>query len=869
MNKTAIKNYAVWARVQLIEAVRQRAFEYKITEGGANKPDLDSINGRVLSANEKEQRATLIGLVRQKGYAQVMEEAAYTWFNRFIALRFMEVNGYLPSKTRVFTDENNSFKPEILKQAMTVELDGLDREKVYDLLDKQNNEELYKYLLITQCNALNAALPDMFEKIANWTELLFPNNLLKADSILERMILQIPENDWTEQVEIIGWLYQYYNTEPKDKVFARPSGQKIRKEDVPAATQLFTPDWIVRYMIENSLGRIAVNRELSAFSLESEQQRQTKEKEIAQSHGWQYYLAEAEQTPEVRAQLNADSREQNTDLTQICVLDPCMGSGHILVYAFEVLMEIYKSQGYSERDAAQEIVRNNLYGLELDDRAAQLAYFAVMMKARSYDRRFLTRGIYPHLCAIQESNSLSGEDLELFGELTPSAQRFVDAYYDAKEYGSILTPNIDRAEFEQVKEKYFEIEQAYFDNVFDTAKRKGLHKLFPALILQTEIMQKKYNVVCTNPPYMGGSGMSAKLSTYVKKNYPDSKADLFAVFMEKCNGYTARGCYTAMITMHSWMFLSSFEKLRQKLLLQTTVNMAHLGARAFDQIGGEVVQTTTFVNKKEHIKNYLSTYKRLIEQNSENAKREAFLTAAHDYTANADNFSKIPGSPIAYWVSSNLFYDFSKGKLIGGLIPVKKGLDTGNNDKFLRYWFEVDYNKVGVGYLDSNSFCAQKKKWAPHDKGGEFRRWYGNKEWVINWENNGFELHNSSANLRSERYYFNKAITWNSLSSSLISFRYSDYGAISNTAGSSMYPSENELLYLGLTNSVVAQMIYNIISPTLNYSAGSVALLPVLFEEITLRKTRIDELAQENIDSVKKDWDSFETSWDFKKHPLI
>ena len=535
MNKTAIKNYAVWARVQLIEAVRQRAFEYKITEDGENKPDLDSINGRVLSADEKEQRATLIYFIKQKGFAQVMEEAAYTWFNRFIALRFMEVNGYLPSKTRVFTDENNNFKPEILKQAMTVELDGLDREKVYDLLDKQNNEALYKYLLITQCNALNAALPDMFEKIANWTELLFPNNLLKADSVLERMILEIPENDWTEQVEIIGWLYQYYNTEPKDKVFARPSGQKIRKEDVPAATQLFTPDWIVRYMIENSLGRIAVSRELSAFSLESEQQRQEKEKEIAQSHGWKYYLPEAEQTPEVRKQLLADSQKQPADLTQICVLDPCMGSGHILVYAFEVLMEIYKSQGYSERDAAQEIVRNNLYGLELDDRAAQLAYFAVMMKARSYDRRFLTRGIYPHLCSIQESNSLNTDYLELFGALKPTAQKLVDEFIDAKEYGSILNLKITAEEIAQLESKYNEINDAEYDNIFNTIRQIGLRTVFVPLLRQAKIMVKKYNVVCTNPPYMGGSGMNAKLSAFVKKNYPDSKADLFAVFMEKCN----------------------------------------------------------------------------------------------------------------------------------------------------------------------------------------------------------------------------------------------------------------------------------------------------------------------------------------------
>ena len=868
MNKTAIKNYAVWARVQLIEAVRQRAFEYEITEDGGNKPDLDSINGRVLSANEKEQRATLIGLVKQKGYAQVMEEAAYTWFNRFIALRFMEVNGYLPSKTRVFTDENNNFKPEILKQAMTVELDGLDREKVYDLLDKQNNEELYKYLLITQCNALNAALPDMFEKIANWTELLFPNNLLKADSVLERMILQIPENDWTEQVEIIGWLYQYYNTEPKDKVFARPSGQKIRKEDVPAATQLFTPDWIVRYMIENSLGRIAVSRELSAFSLESEQQRQEKEKEIAQSHGWQYYLAEAEQAPEVRAQLNADSREQNTDLTQICVLDPCMGSGHILVYAFDVFMEIYKSQGYSERDAAQEIVRNNLYGLELDDRAAQLAYFAVMMKARSYDRRFLTRGIYPHLCSIQESNSLSSEDLELFGELTPSAQRFVDAYYDAKEYGSVLTPNIDRAEFERVKEKYFEIEQAYFDNVFDTAKCKGLHKLFPALILQTEIMQKKYNVVCTNPPYMGGSGMSAKLSTFVKKYYPDSKADLSTVFMEKCIGMCSSVGYVSMINIPVWMFLSSYEKLRKNIIAKNTfVNMVHPGRGVF----GSDFGTVTFTFAKNSINNYNGTYYRLFdvqgEVKSNEVREQALLSQKGKYIAKQSNFSKIPGSPIAYWVS-DVFLKVFENKLIGDIADSKQGVATADNNRFLRLWFECNKNMLFLNCSSHEESSLSNQKWYPYNKGGEFRKWYGNNDYVVNWYSDGMELKAFKKSvLRNPNYYFQECFSWSLVTSSVAAFRYKPNGHIFDVAGMSCFSKNNLLYLLGLCNTKVVMEILKVIAPTINFQCGDIANIPVILAEEV--KPKVDEIVNDDIKISKSDWDSFETSWDFKKHPLI
>ena len=857
MNKTAIKNYAVWARVQLIEAVKQRAFEYEITESGEYNANLDSINGRVLTAEEKEQRSRLIELIKQKGYEQVMEEAAYTWFNRFIALRFMEVNGYLPSKTRVFTDENNQFKPEILKQAMTVELDGLDREKVLDLIENQKNEELYKYLLITQCNALNSALPEMFEKIGGWTELLFPSNLLKTDSVIERMIKEIPEDNWTDQVEIIGWLYQYYNTEPKDKVFGRPSGQKIRKEDVPAATQLFTPDWIVRYMVENSLGRIAVSSSLLAFS-GSEEERQAEEKRIADSYGWKYYLAEAKQEPEVRAQLTANSQPltANTQPLTATFLDPCMGSGHILVYAFDVFMEIYKAQGYSERDAAKLIVEKNLYGLEIDDRAAQLACFAVMMKARSYDRRFFTRGVRPNLCAIQESNSIKNEDLELFGDLEPAAQRFVKEYIDAKEYGSILNLKIDSAEYEQVKERYFEIEQAYYDNVFDTTKRKGLHKVFPALIKQTEIMTKKYEAVCTNPPYMGGSGMSAKLSAFVKKNYPDSKADLFAVFMEKCTDYTAKKFYTAMITMHSWMFLSSFEKLREKLLHQTTVNMAHLGARAFDQIGGEVVQTTAFVNRKELIKDYISTYKRLIEPNSENAKRDAFLSTEYDYIANADNFSKIPGSPVAYWVSERFLDAFEKGLLVKNIANPKQGSTLGDNARFLRFWFEIKQNS---------------SKWFKCMKGGEYRRWYGNQLYVVDWENNGQRVKSTGrATIRSGDLLFKEGITWSNITSGLASFRYMPSGFFFESTGTVCFTIESRLKYLlAFFNTKIIDRINRVINPTLHLQSGDIARLPVIMIDDGLVSSTIDSIVVENISLAKSDWDSFETSWDFNKHPLV
>ena len=579
MNKNAIQKFAVWARVQLIGAVKQRAFAYEIT-GGGDKPELDTAAGRLLTNAEKSQRRELIGEIRRKGFDQVMEEAAYTWFNRFIALRFMEVNNYLPSKVRLFTDENGAFKLQILKEAMTVELDGLDRGVVLGLLDKQENEALYKYLLITQCNALNAALPGMFEKIANWTELLFPDNLLRSDNVLGRMISDIPEEDWKDAVQIIGWLYQFYNTELKAEVFGKK--EKITKNEIPAATQLFTPDWIVRYMVENSLGRLWLeghpNAELRG--------------------GWKYYLDEAEQEPEVEAQL-AKLREEYKTIKpeEIKVIDPCMGSGHILVYAFDVLMQIYTSAGWDQREAAQSILKNNLYGLDIDDRAAQLAYFAVMMKARQYDRRLLTRGIQPHIYAFAESNTITTAPLHDMGitlsqdeydTAVKQVLRLLDELRDAKEYGSILT--VTPCDWDLLRR--FAVPRTEDEG---GQQLLGIHgeqiaaPLLQRLINIGEALSQQYDVVVTNPPYMAVSNAVAKVNDYVKKNFPDSKADMFAVFIERCGQMAKKNGYQAMITQHAWMFLSSFEKLRTKLLAVDIVNMAHLGARAFEEIGGEVV----------------------------------------------------------------------------------------------------------------------------------------------------------------------------------------------------------------------------------------------------------------------------------------
>ena len=886
MNKTAIKNFAIWARNKLRADITLKAGLLGITDKGIVEPSKQSTDDlqifdigtsqpvQLKGKTAIEQRKSLVATIRAKNlkhpeaFDAVIEEVAYTWFNRLIAVRFMEVNDYLPSRVRVLSSENSAkAEPDFVTNPFDTDLEFTPAELdlIDDLKDHNKSDELFQFLFIKQCNKLNEILPELFEKTNDYTELLLNVSFTDKDGVVYHLVHDISEDDFNVekqgQVEIIGWLYQYYNTEPKDKVFGRPSGQKIRKEDVPAATQLFTPDWIVRYMVENSLGRILVDSDEWLVGSE----RIERQKEIAAQMGWKYFLPEAEQSPEAYEQLKNLTTNHSPLTTTF--LDPCMGSGHILVYAFDVFMDIYTAQGYTERDAAQRIVEKNLYGLELDDRAAQLAYFAVMMKARSYDRRFLTRGIRPNLCSIQESNGLNEEDLELFGDLESAARRFVKEYIDAKEYGSILNPNIDKAEFEQVKEKYFEIEQAYYDNVFDTTKRKGLHKLFPALILQTENMLKKYDVVCTNPPYMGGSGMSAKLSAFVKKNYPDSKADLFAVFMEKCNDYTAQGGYTAMITMHSWMFLSSFEKLRQKLLLQTTVNMAHLGARAFDQIGGEVVQVTTYVNRKDHIRGYLTTYKRLIEQNTENAKREAFLTDEYDFNVNSDNFSKIPGSPIAYWVSEKMYVVYGVGIPLGTIAAPRKGNSTSDNNRFLRRWFEVEKGKMNLNNTEIDIEDSKKRRWYPYNKGGGYRKWYGYNEYLIDWYNDAYAIRQiKSAVIANYQYFMKPGLTWSTLSSKSFGIRWFDEGYIFDNGGCCIFNlGELRPYIIGLLNSKIFTYIFAQLHPDLNFQSGEVAKFPVIDSDVK----RVRELSKDNVVLSKSEYDSFETSWDFVKHPFI
>ena len=859
MNKNAIQKFAIWARNELIAQVSQRAYQYGITKEGCGEANAVTVCGRALTGDEQKQRKELVDQIRSKGYTQVMEEVAYTWFNRFIALRFMEVNNYLPSHIRVFSDSTGAFKPEILSDVLHLDLPGLNRGKVAEYIESNDTEGLYRYLLLTQCNALNDPLPRMFEKMGGYTELLLPNNILKQDSVLGHMVADIHEDDWQDAVQIIGWLYQYYNTELKDDTFALlKKNVKITKERIPSATQLFTPDWIVRYMVENSLGRLWLEGHPNAELHD----------------GWKYYLDEAEQEPEVEAQL-AKLREEYTTIKpeEIKVIDPCMGSGHILVYAFDVLMQIYEASGYSQRDAAQSILENNLFGLDIDDRAAQLAYFAVMMKARQYDRRIFSRGIQPHVYAIVESNGLDSSSVEYFTNNDPQLKKdfgtLMDELRDAKEYGSIL--NISQVDFASL---YARVEKVRADiSMF----RESVLNSFLPLIQVAEIMAQKYDVVVTNPPYMAVSNAGAKVNDYVKKNFPDSKADMFAVFIERCGQMTKKNGYQAMITQHAWMFLSSFEKLRTKLLAVDIVNMAHLGARAFEEIGGEVVQTTSFVIRKSHIADYKGEYCRLIEPTSQQGKEDMFLAGENRYAADQSNFSKIPGSPVAYWVSEQALLPYlTSVKLLGDMAAPCAGLATGDNTIFQRNWYEVSFLNIGFNISNAKETLHRTEKWYPCNSGGDYRKWSADDNIVVNWQNDGSEIkqfRNAAGKLaarpQNTQWYFKEGLTWNKLSSSRFAVKYKRPGYVFDDTSRSAFPNSMRYLkyIIGLLCSNVTFEYLKVLNPTMSFTNGDLVRLPIRIEEQKI--AFVSELVDGNVTISKDDWNSYETSWDFKRNPLV
>lgn len=891
MNKTAIKNFAIWARNKLIADVSYDARLIGITEDGIAKPlpqsfggtqffDIGTAEPYSISGEAVRQRDKLIEVIQQKekdtdyktAYQYVIEEVAYTWFNRLIAIRFMEVNDYLPSHIRVLSSESGKLEPDLVTTPFDAELPFTAEEEAQIFQLKQDNklDEAFRILFLKQCNALNEILPALFEKTKNYTELLLSLSVIDQDGVVYHLIHDIPEDDFNiergGQVEIIGWLYQYYNTEPKAAAFAKNG--KITKEEIPAVTQLFTPDWIVRYMVENSLGRLWVEGHPDCDLKEN----------------WKYYLEEAQQEPEVQAKLSEIRKEYAAlNPEDIKLIDPCMGSGHILVYAFDVLMQIYESAGYSQRDAAKSILEHNIYGLDIDDRAYQLAYFAVMMKARQYNRRILNGENTCHVYAIQESNSINRAHLKYFGagmdDIEKNAAKMqleglLDTLTDAKEYGSIL--NVESYNWDLLR-RFVAAEDTAGQISMDSVGVEDTAEQLNRLVDIGETMARKYWVTITNPPYAAISNLSPKVNDFVKANYPDSKVDLFAVFIERCGLMTRVSGYQAMITQHAWMFLASYENLRDKLLNKELINLAHLGPHAFNEINGEVVQTSSFVFCNDFFSNYNSTFVQLVGGKNEAAKAAMFISGEHRFNKTNEQLREIQGTPYtAYWASDVVLSAFKKSHLVGDVSEPRVGMATANNDRFIRLWFEVNRNKFGINISSRKEAVESRKKWFPFAKGGEQRKWYGNNDTVVNWENDGFEIQNfkdeKTGRIRSHNYnldyIFSSALTWTVIGTEKTSFRFCPVGFLYSNSGYGLFCNNEKTKYylLGFMNSKIAASLLKILSPSMGFESGYLRKLP-LIESDSLDS--IVERVKHCIDGSNAEWDSFEISWDFKKHPLL
>lgn len=859
MNKTAIKNFAIWARKELIGKVIQRAKVYGIEKDKEMK-DMDiALNGQVLTSDEKKARQVLIEKIKEDGFDQTIEEVAYTWFNRFIALRFMEVNGYMPSHIRVFSSEDNDFQPQILSEAIHIELDGLDKSRVLDLYNAGNKEEeLFSYLLIIQCNALNQVLPGIFQKINDYTELLLPDGLLREGSVLDSMIKDIAEEDWKDQVQIIGWLYQYYNEERKDAVINIYMGN-VSKEDIPAATQLFTTDWVVRYIVDNSLGRYWIERNPQS-SL-----REKLEFFVEPKDGQRKYV------------------DEKIDPRDLRILDNCVGSGHFLLYEFDVLMEIYKEYGYREREAAEYILEENLYGLDIDERARQLAYFSLMMKARSYSRRILSKEIEPHVYSVPESNNVDKKLLDLFGAslgveernlARKSIDQLLDTFKDGKNYGSII--QVEDFDYELCK-SYIEDIDSERINLF-TYDAYAFQRQVKAILDVALVLASKYHVVATNPPYL--NRMNGQLKEYVDKYYKDYKTDLFSVFIYRNFGLCKPDGYSGFMTPFVWMFIKSYEKLREYIINNKSIaSLIQMEYSAFEEA---TVPICSFVlkNGREDSK---GLYFRLSEfTGGMEVQKKKVLEAIENpdcgyfYETSENNFEKIPGMPIAYWASDGIISAFDNGTLIEEVLDVRQGLATADNNRFLRLWYEVVDNKCKFNSKNAEDLIESKKKWVPYNKGGQRRQWYGNYDYLVNWEKNGYEIKNfkdNRGNIRSRPqnigYYFKEAITWGLITSGGFSIRYRTPGGIHDVSGMSAFYNGNiDIKYiLGLLSTPIADYVFKMLNPTINLQVGDFKNFPAIIDKE--ERDRVINIANKCINLSKLDWDMHETSWNFKGSPLL
>ena len=899
MEKAPIKKFAVEARKKLKADVTFQLERYGITENGIVEPqtstdkelvfDLGNGNTQTIKGERYvNQYRNLAAHVRgfyttdepKKELEQFIEEIAYTWFNRLIAIRFMEVNRYLP--VRVLSSEITGQKlPDLVKAPFSGDLEFTEDEKkrIFELQDANKEDDLFRFLFFKQCNDLSRILPRLFENLEghnSFSELLITLSFNDPNGVVYRLVNEVDER-WFDihtvdedgkpmgQVQIIGWMYQYYNADLKDQVFKDlKKNIKISKQNIPAATQLFTPDWIVRYMVENSLGRLWAEGH-PGFDKSQ----------------WKYYLDEAPQEPQVEQQLQ-EIRAQYAKMEpeQLKVIDPCMGSGHILCYLFDVLMQIYLDNGYSKREAVRSILENNLFGLDIDKRAAQIAYFSVMMKAREYDSGFLTRTRKdgsPDIPQLYVYQVFEIAYTDKKGNLQPNysmgavkAYGAEDSYYKNALDG-VLRSLVDAGEYGSLT-KTFDLDWKKVFERFDQLKEHSLYNAeleeLREIVTISQLLGQKYDVVVTNPPYMGSSGMDGTLANYVKANYPDSKSDLFAAFIEACTRMTKPNGYQAMITQHAWMFLSSYEKLREKMMRTETVNMAHLGARAFEEIGGEVVQTTSFVRYRNHIDGYKGTYCRLIEPTSQQGKEDMFLAGENRYFANQDNFAKIPGSPVAYWASPAVLCSFEK-KQIESCGAFSYGVFTCNNQRFLRLWYEVLKNDIDFYHHEL------QRKWKMLNKGGTGRRWYGNLEYIINYGVDGNEIKQfrkrsgQSESLPGEALYFKTHISWSLVTSGNLTYRYYPAGMIFDISAPAMFNSSESVMLstLAVLNSKIGGYYLPLFNPTMNNTNSDIKRIPYLLsanEEYDVAK-----IVEKNIETSKNDWDSFETSWDFKKHPLV
>lgn len=882
MDKPAIKKFAIWARNKLIADTKYRAGLVGVTETAVVEP-LPQSNETVqffdvglpqpyrIEGDAVTQRQRFVAELNKEtakqgsytaAYQTVVDKVAYTWFNRLIAVRYMEVNDLLPSRTRVLSSADGRAEPQIVTSPFDAVLDytPAEQQQIVTLKNDNKLDEAFRLLFLKQCAALGDCLPRLFEQVDDYMPLLLALSFTDKDGVVCHLVNDIPESDWLEEdnkggaVQIVGWLYQYYNTEPKEQVFANlKKNIKISKENIPAATQLFTPDWIVRYMVENSLGRLWSEGHPDFDKSE-----------------WKYYLDEAPQEPQVAQQL-AELRKGYAALTpeDIKCIDPCMGSGHILAYLFDVLMQIYRSAGYTDRDAAASIVEHNLYGLDIDDRAAQMAYFVVMMKGCHYDSRFLRRHLNPHVYAIQESGELTTDALGRLGKQESTARALLDGFKNAKEYGSILQPKVTLAELDALQEQLREVDGASDMGSFTDQFVAGqLLRVLCPLVEQARMLVQKYDVVVTNPPYMGGSGMDARLSDYVKKVYPDSKSDLFAVFIEHGNEMVKRAGFNCMVTMQSWMFLSSFEKMRVNALQTKTItNLMHME----NMVMGIAFGTAVAVFQNVAVHGYKGTYNQIKLQDIENDVPKQFPVSGNRFAqVSTDNFSKIPGSPVAYWASEKTLALYGQ-KCVKNLGDSRKGMATGCNDIFVRNWYETEIHKIGFGY-DRETASKSGKKWFPYANGGSYRKWYGNNLDVVLWEDDGYRLQSEKvedgSRLRAVNlnlgYIFKSGIVWNSITSSKNSFRVLNEGYLFSSASNAWFGCHENYMLAFLNTNVCTELL-KIKNPTLNANPGDIAALPICI----CKEEQIERLAIDCENESKIDWDSFETSWDFKRHPLV